>query len=181
MAVSYSLWTDEEVDILVEAYANALKRSSPKFLTSNDWTNILHNINRNKVGVFRKKNISQIKNKKDAIVKLHKKEQEKQLGGVPSSWKYFNTMEELYLIKYGNINCQTNSEDFPKSSHSDEVNHEQCTLKDSGINQIKSKLELCDNFLSEVEYMFSLPDVEEDSIFIRSINNDYEYECEYEY
>lgn len=182
-----SMWMDEEVDILVEAYAKAYKGSPCRFLTSNHWTRILTEVNHNKVGDFKKKNMSQIKNKRDALIKFHKREREKHLRGVPSVWKYFGTMEEIHHIKHGNLNHATSesitSSDLDSYSDSDsnqtseeELPWEQCLLEDSNAN--KTNLELCDlsldslNFLSEVKSIFSVPDVEEFSTFIQNIKSD---------
>lgn len=101
MAIRRPLWTNQEVDILVAAYAKAHKRNQSKFFTSKDWSCILNTVNKYKVKNFNTKNMKQIKNKIDTLIKTHKKEQAKQKNncGMLSKWIHFNTMEEIQLIK----------------------------------------------------------------------------------
>lgn len=105
------LWEDREVDILVKAYANVHKMNQSKFFTNKDWAYILNEVNEHNVQKFNKKDIKQIKNKIDALIKTHKKEQIKQKRfGIPSMWKYFDTMEEIHRKKYENYHPILTSE-----------------------------------------------------------------------
>jgi hypothetical protein len=193
LTMGQGMWMDKEVDILVEAYAKAYRRSLGKLLTVNDWAAILNEENQNNIGKSTKKNTNQVRNKRDALIKYHRKEHEKQFGGEPSSWKYFDTMEEVrYIRKHGKLNYSSSesvtsfNSDSSSDSDVDQILGEeldwpcewkQCSLQDSKVDKIENGQVGCDlsldgsNFLSEVESMFSFPDVEESSVFIRNIKS----------
>jgi len=100
MAIRHKLWTDQEVDILVVAYAKAHKRNQYSFFTSKDWSHILHKVNDYNVHNCNTKDMKQIKNKIDTLIKTYKREQVKQNNcGMLSKWIYFRTMEEIQFIK----------------------------------------------------------------------------------
>lgn len=112
------LWEDRAVDILVKAYANVHKMNQSRFFTNKDWTYILNEVNKYNVKKFNKKDIKQIKNKIDALIKTHKKEQVKQKRyEIPSMWKYFDIMEEIHCKKYENYHPFLNNFECKNSFH----------------------------------------------------------------